>query len=82
MKKRLTVTVDEELVERAKYISGKRGRTLSESVEGYFHVLQAKLQDERRADLEEMPPLTRALIKTLEEHDGKEYLRYLDDHYR
>lgn len=82
MKKRLTVTVDEELFERAKHISEKRGKTLSESVEGYFHVLRAKLQDERRAELEEMPSLTRALIKALEEHDGKEYLRYLDEHYR
>ena len=82
MKKRLTVSIDEEIYERAKAVAEKRGNTLSKSVEGYFFYLRFKLQAERRAKLEEMPPLTRALIKKLEEHDGKEYLRYLDEHYR
>lgn len=82
MKKRLTVSVDEEIYERAKAVAEKRGRTLSESVGGYFYWLSLEVRDARRAHLEEMPPLTRALIKKLEEHDGKEYLRYLDEHYR
>ena len=82
MKKRLTVTVDEEIIERAKAVSEKRGKTLSQSVEDYFYFLRTQLRAERRAELEEMPPLTRAIIKVLEKHDQKEYLRYLDEWYR
>ena len=82
MKKRLTVTIDEEIYERAKAVAEERGHTLSKSVGSYFFFLHVKMRGERRAELEEMPPLTRAIIKVLEQHDGKEYLRYLDDHYR
>ena len=82
MKKRLTVTIDERLIEQAKSISEERGKTLSESVEGFFYALRAQLRAERSAELEEMPPLTRAIIRALEEHDDKEYLRYLDEWYR
>ena len=82
MKKRLTVTIDEEAIRVAKEFAESHDKTLSKLAEGYFHWLHLQLRDERRAELEEMPPLTRALIRTLEEHDGKEYLRYLDEHYR
>ena len=82
MKKRLTVTIDEEAIRAAKEFAESHNKTLSDLAEGYLHMLHLRLRDERRAELEEMPPLTRALIRTLEEHDGKEYLRYLDDHYR
>lgn len=82
MKKRLTVTIDEEAIRVAKEYVENNDRTLSDLAENYFHMLRVALRNERRAELEEMPPLTRALIRTLEEHDGKEYLRYLDEHYR
>ena len=48
MKKRLTVTVDEELAECAKYISEKHGKTLSESVEGYFAAIGEPLVGDRK----------------------------------
>ena len=82
MKKRLTVTIDEEAIRVAKEYVESNDKTLSDLAEGYFYWLHMKMQDERRAKLEEMPPLTRAIIKVLEQHDGKEYLRYLNDHYR
>ena len=50
MKKRLTLTIDEELIERARRVSEERGKSLSESVEGYFNVLRAKLRDEREKE--------------------------------
>lgn len=82
MKKRLTVTIDEEAIRVAQEYVENNDKTLSDLAEGYFYWLHIKMRGERRAKLEEMPPLTRAIIKTLEQHDGKEYLRYLDDHYR
>ena len=82
MKKRLTVTIDEEAIRVAKEFAEDNDKTISDLAQGYFHMLRLKLRDERRAELEEMPPLTRAIIKVLEQHDGKEYLRYLDDKYR
>ncbi len=50
VKKRITLSVDEELIERAKYYSEKRGKTLSKSVEGYFHFLGVKMRDEREKE--------------------------------
>ncbi len=82
MKKRITLTIDEEAIRVAKEYADNNDHTLSRMAENYFHWLRMELRNERRSKLEEMPPLTRALIKTLEEYDGKEYLRYLDDHYR
>ena len=82
MKKRLTVTIDEDAIRVAKEFAEDNDKTLSELAQGYFFMLRLRMRNERRAKLEEMPPLTRALIKTLETHDGKEYLRYLDEHYR
>ena len=81
MKKRITLTIDEEAIRVAKEYADNNDHTLSRMAENYFHWLRVQLRNERRAELEEMPPLTRALIRKLEEYDGKEYLRYLDDHY-
>ena len=50
MKKRITFTIDEELIERAKYYSKKRGKTLSQTVEGYFHVMGIWLRDEEEKE--------------------------------
>ena len=82
MKNRLTVTIDEEAIRAAKEFAENHDKTLSDLAEGYLYMLHLRLKDERRGELEEMPSLTRALIRTLEEHDGKEYLRYLDEHYQ
>ena len=50
MKKRLTLTIDEELIELAKAYSKKEGKTLSKTVEGYFHLMGVMLRDEREEE--------------------------------
>ena len=47
MKKRITLSVDEECIQLGKKYSKEYGKTLSEFVEDYFHLLGVKMQDER-----------------------------------
>lgn len=62
MKKRLTLTIDEDLIQRAKRHSQKRGKTLSQTVEDYFALMDAPIEEIAEADL---PPKVRSLVGML-----------------
>ena len=75
MKKRLTLTIDADLIQRAKRHSQKRGKTLSQTVEAYFALMDEPI-DIDEADL---PPNVRSLVgilagSGLDEQDYYEYL--------
>ena len=76
MKKRLTLTIDADLIQRAKRHSQKRGKTLSQTVEDYF-VLMDEPIDIDEADL---PPNVRSLVGMLEGSglDEQDYYEYLE----
>ena len=50
MKKRITLTIDEEYVEVGKKKAKEFDKTLSKFVEDYFHLLGVKLRDEREEE--------------------------------
>ena len=75
MKKRLTLTIDADLIQRAKRHSQKRGKTLSQTVEDYFALMDAPIE----FDEADLPPNVRSLVgmlagSGLDEQDYYEYL--------
>ena len=77
MKKRLTVTIDEGLIERAKYYSEKRGKTLSQTVEDYFALMGHPVEISE----EELSPEVRSLMGILEGYDKMGYDGALEERY-
>ncbi len=77
MKKRLTLTIDEDLIRRAKRHSQKRGKTLSQTVEDYFALMDEPIEEIDEADL---PPKVRSLVGMLEGSglDEQDYYDYLE----
>ena len=77
MKKRLTLTIDEDLIRRAKRHSQKRGKTLSQTVEDYFALMDAPIEEIDEADL---PPKARSLVGILAGSglDEQDYYDYLE----
>ena len=77
MKKRLTLTIDEDLIQRAKRHSQKRGKTLSQTVEDYFALMDEPIEEIDEADL---PPKARSLVGILAGSglDEQDYYDYLE----
>ena len=61
MKRRLTLRMDEETIERAKEYAADRGISVSQLVENFFHALENTEGDDI-----EMSPLVKNLWGTLE----------------
>ena len=75
MQTKLTLRLDEELIESAKRYSHRSGKSLSQLVAEYFALLT---EDVRPTD-DELPPRTRRLVgslagATVGEQDYREYL--------
>jgi len=80
MATKLTLRLDEDLINQAKKEARKRGTSLSKMVAGYFQAINA---GGRKADAS-LPPTTRALLGSL---GGKkvrlaDYRAYLEEKYR
>ena len=77
---KLTLSVDEDVIARAKRYAEKQGTSVSQLVETYLDVL-ARL---RVAEEEKLPPVTRRLSGALRgvKFDRKEYIDYLERKYR
>lgn len=77
MKKRLTLTIDEDLIQRAKRHSQKRGKTLSQTVEDYFALMDEPIEEIDEAAL---PPKVRSLVGILAGSglDEQDYYDYLE----
>ena len=76
MKKRLTLTIDADLIQRAKRHSQKRGKTLSQTVEDYFALMDEPID----IDEAKLPPKVRSLVGILEGSglDEQDYYEYLE----
>ncbi|MBI5154680.1 toxin-antitoxin system protein [Candidatus Poribacteria bacterium] len=79
MKKRLTLTLDEALIRRAKDHARERGESVSQLVSEYFSALGAS----RQIALAELPPSVRALYGALAGRDvePEDYHRHLEGKY-
>jgi hypothetical protein len=73
---KLTLSVDEKVIERAKRFAEKRGTSVSRLVEQYLDLLA------RPPKLKEDPPVLRQLRGILKKGDSKDYRRHLVEKYR
>ena len=77
MQTKLTLRLDDELINRAKSYAKKRGKSVSQIVAGYFSVLDA--EPEKKAS--EFTPLVRSLKGSLKgaKVGKKDYHKYLEE---
>ena len=80
MATKLTLRLDEGLIERAKLEARKRGTSLSGMVAGYFKGITSP--DQNRGS--SLPPTTASLLGSLRGHklDRKDHRRHLEEKYR
>ena len=82
MKKKITLTIDEDYIRSAKEYAKREGKSVSELVEGYFAIMGKPIEPLRKEDL---PPLTRSLTGILKGADIKdyraEYRKHLEEKY-
>lgn len=78
MKRKLTLRMDDEAIERAKEYAAERGISVSQLVENFFEVLETS--DEQEV---EMSPLVESLWGTLEgeDVDEEDYREHLEEKY-
>ena len=79
MQTKLTLRLDDELINRAKSGAKKRGKSLSQMVAGYFSVLDAEPEKEAS----EFTPLVQSLKGSLKgaKVTKKDYYKYLEEKY-
>lgn len=80
MTTKLTLRIDEKLIERAKSHAQRTGKSVSRMVEDYFELLP---QHEERKE-EALTPIVRALLGVLKnaDIDEEDYRRHLEEKYR
>jgi len=81
MNTKLTLSLDEETIERAKKSARRRRISLSRLVARYFDFMG---KVDRPPEEDELPPLTRSLWGVIEGAEANEdgYLKHLDEKYR
>jgi hypothetical protein len=79
MQTKLTLRLDDELINRAKSHAKKRGKSVSQIVANYFSILDAKPGKEAC----ELTPLVRSLKGSLKvaKVGKKDYHKYLEEKY-
>jgi hypothetical protein len=79
MQTKLTLRVDEQLIERAKSFAKKRGKSVSQIVADYFVALEAAPADQDT----ELTPIVRSLKGALRGAgvDDEDYRRHLEERY-
>jgi len=80
MKTKLTLRMEDELINMAKSVAEKRGKSLSKMVADYFRILTNK---EITGDIVELPPNVKSLYGALAESniDESDYKKYLEGKY-
>lgn len=82
MQTKLTLRMDDVLIEQAKQYAQDHGSSLSQLVAEYFTVLATANEDEGQFK-ESLPPITRSLLGILKGSsvDPEDYNRYLKEKY-
>lgn len=82
METKLTLKMDEQVIEQAKLFAREKGSSLSRLVESYLRQLTAKVQD----DPTELSPLVKSMTVKLDlpaDFDAREaYRDYLNEKYK
>ncbi|PSQ97200.1 MAG: hypothetical protein BRD55_02640 [Bacteroidetes bacterium SW_9_63_38] len=87
MAKKLTLRMDEDVIERAKEYAAERGISVSKMVEQYFAAVTTEsVPDEHSEDDQEsLPPFTRRLVNrepSSGDVDEDAYYRHLEEKHR
>ncbi|MGR3319127.1 MAG: DUF6364 family protein [Candidatus Anammoxibacter sp.] len=79
MQKKLTLRIDENLIEKAKFFSEKRGKSVSRIVSDYFSLLLGKYSQSNS----EITPIVQSLKGVLKgsKIGKKDYKQYLEKKY-
>ena len=72
---KLTLSIEAEIIERAKRFAARNGTSVSRLVSGFLDAISVETRDE------EDPPVLRRLRGTLSSADPSEYQSYLSDKY-
>lgn len=77
MKKKLTLRLDKELIDRAKELADDKGTSVSQMVADYFSLIEKQESPED----EKLPPLTASLSGVLEgvQISEEEFKKYLEE---
>lgn len=80
MTTKLTLRIDEKLIERAKSHAQRTGKSVSRMVEDYFELLPRHEEPEE----ESLTPIVRSLLGVLKnaDIDEEDYRRHLEEKYR
>lgn len=80
MQTKLTLRIDEKLIERAKSHSQRTGKSVSKMVEDYFELLPNEQEPEAR----HLTPIVSSLLGILRNAnvDEEDYRRHLEEKYR
>jgi hypothetical protein len=78
MSKKLTLRLDETVIERAKEYASRRDTSVSRLVEAYF---AAVTEENREREPKSLSDDTRQFIGLLEEADEGDYKQYLEEKY-
>lgn len=80
MNTKLTLRLDQRLIEEAKSEAAKRGKSVSQMVADFFELLS------RNSEFEDnnLPPITRSLYGIIEhsEFDENDYKKHLEEKYQ
>ncbi len=78
MQTKLTLRLDDRLIEQAKAYAQEKGRSLSQVVSDYFRILNADTIHAKRT-----PPITASLRGMLKDAnvDEKDYRKYLEEKF-
>ena len=73
MNTKLTLTIDDSIIERAKVYAKDKGRSLSDLIENY---LNAITRDQQKSDIE-ITPIVKSLKGSFKAPDGFDYKKEL-----
>ncbi len=82
--RKLTLRIDNALINRAKRYAHKRGTSLSQMIADYFRAITAGKADQEQDWKQKLPPTTRSLLGMAGkgELDEDDYHRYLAEKHR
>ena len=75
MHNKLTLRLEESLIEQAKAYAKENNKSLSQIVADYFQILTKETESQK------LPPVTKSLIGAAKGVDNADYKKHLEDKY-
>ncbi len=81
MSKKLTLRLDEDVIERAKEYAAQRDTSVSGLVEQYFRAVTEKTEKRKDDWRQELTDTTRSFLGSLKDVREDDYKKYLEEKY-